>query len=101
MNDSKNGMVSFLYKHLYELVFRMVLIQHHCIICRQNLIDKVVRFKQIMTDVRAVNLIRSDGLNHRQFKEFLEETGSEYGDTVCYCGVQLSKSKVLQCFLSL
>jgi hypothetical protein len=36
--------------------------------------------KKIMNDVSAVNFIRSWGLNHRQFKVFLDEIKSEYGD---------------------
>ena len=36
-----------------------------------------------MTDlVKAVNFIRSRGLNHREFKAFLDEVGSGYEDLV-------------------
>jgi hypothetical protein len=42
------------------------------------------------------------GVNHRQLMAFLDETESEYGDTVCYCEIcLLSKDKVLQRFLLL
>jgi hypothetical protein len=56
-----------------------------------------------MTDaVSAVKLIRSCGLNHRQFKVFLEETVSEYGQSLYCCEIHwISKGKVLQGFLSL
>jgi hypothetical protein len=38
--------------------------------------------------------IKSKALNHRQFKQFLEELETEYGDLVYYCKVRwLSKGK--------
>jgi len=72
------------------------LIQYNCIIYQQNLIDKSLGFKQIMIDVSAFNFIWSRGLNHRQFKAFLDKIESEYGDIVYYCKVPwVSKGKVL------
>ena len=39
--------------------------------------------KHLMTDlVKAVNFIKSWGLNHREFKAFLDEVGSGYKDVV-------------------
>jgi len=49
-----------------------------------------------MIDVSAFNFIWSRGLNHRQFKAFLDKVESEYGDIVYYCKVPwVSKGKVL------
>jgi hypothetical protein len=88
---------------MQELGLQNELIQYHCIVHQRNLIGKGLGYKQIMCDiVNAVNFIRSCGLNHRQFKAFLDEIKSEYGDTVYYSEVcWLSKSKVLQRLLSL
>ena len=51
-----------------------------------------------MTDlIKAVNYIRSLGLNHREFKAFLEEVGSEYEDVVYFLKVRwLSKEANLK-----
>ena len=52
------------------------------------------------TITRVVNLIRAKGLNHRQFKSFLEEIGSEHRDVPYHTEVRcLSRGKVLnRCF---
>jgi hypothetical protein len=96
-------MVSLLHKDMHKLGFKNKLIQYHCINHQQNLNGKPLGFKQFMTDaVSVVNFIRSYGLNHRQFKVYLDEIKSEYCDNVYYCEVRLlSKGKVLQCILSL
>jgi hypothetical protein len=84
MIGSKNGVVSLFYKHMHELHIQKESIHYHCIIEQQNLIGKDLEFKQMMTDaVGAINFIRSRGLN-RQFKAFLDETESEYGNTLFY-----------------
>lgn len=41
----------------------------------------------------AVNLIRANGLNHRQFKSFLEKLSTEYGDLPCHRGVTAKPGK--------
>ncbi|CAK1582911.1 unnamed protein product [Parnassius mnemosyne] len=49
--------------------------------------------------VKTVNFIRSRGLNHRQFKEFLDEISAENNDVTYYCEVRwLSKRKMLKLF---
>ena len=53
-----------------------------------------------MTDlVKAVNFIRSRGLNHREFKAFLNEFGSGYEDVEYFSKVRwLSKTATLKRF---
>ena len=47
--------------------------------------------------VDVVNLIRAKGLNHKQFKAFLEDLESEHWDVLCHSRVRwLSLSKVLK-----
>lgn len=52
------------------------------------------------TITRVINFIRAKGLNHCQFKSFLEEFGSEYRDVPYHTEVRwLSRGKVLKrCF---
>ena len=41
--------------------------------------------QHLMTDlIKAINFIRSRGLNHREFKAFLDEVGSGYKDVVYF-----------------
>ena len=56
--------------------------------------------KHLKTDlVKAVNFIRSRGLNHREFKAFLDEVGSGYKDVVHFSKVRwLSKAATLKRF---
>ena len=56
--------------------------------------------KHLMTDlVKAVNFIRSRGLNHREFKAFLDEVGSGYEDVAYFSKVRwLSKAATLKKF---
>ena len=53
----------------------------HYIIHQQALCAKYVNMSCVLNPVvKMVNLIRSHGLNHRQFREMLKETGAEYLD---------------------
>ena len=56
--------------------------------------------KHLMTDlVKAVNFIRSQDLNHREFKAFLDEVGSGYEDVVYFSKIRwLSKAATLKRF---
>lgn len=103
MIGSKIGMVTLLSEHMKEKGIQTDLIKYHCIIHQQNLIGKSLGFDHVMKKVvKAVNFIRSRGLNHRQFKEFLDEIECEYGDVLYYSEVRwLSRGKVLQRFLNL
>ena len=47
--------------------------------------------------VRAVNLIRARGLNHRQFRNFLEDIEKDFSDVLYHTNVRwLSMGKVLE-----
>ena len=69
----------------------------HCIIHQQALCAKCVDISSVLIPVvKMVNIIRSHGLNHRQFRDMLKETDTESQDLPYYTAVRwLSCGKVL------
>ena len=73
------------------------ILSYHCLIHQQQLCDQKLNMKHLMTDfVKAVNFIRSRGLNHREFIAFLDEVGSEYKDVYFSKVKWLSKAATLK-----
>ena len=79
------------------------IVVNHCIIYQKNLCSEVLGFEDIMKKVvQSVNFIRSQALNHRQFKAMLDELDSEYGDLVYFSNVRwLSRAATLKRFWDL
>jgi hypothetical protein len=75
----------------------------HCIIHQQALCGKFLGADSVMSVIiSTVNFIRKTGLNHRQFKSFLEMIEAEYGDLLYHTEVRwLSRGKVLKRFFEL
>jgi len=75
----------------------------HCLIHQEALCASIVKLGSVMSVVvKTVNYLRSHGLTHRQFQQFLEEFGEEYTDIPYHCEVRwLSKAKVLKRFFEL
>jgi hypothetical protein len=71
---------------------------YHCLIHQENLCAKSVKITNVFTVVaKLINYIRSKGLNHRQFQQFLSDMGSENGDVLCYTEVRwLSRGRMLK-----
>ncbi|CAN7989854.1 unnamed protein product, partial [Ixodes pacificus] len=69
----------------------------HCMIHQQAPCGKYVDMSCVLKPVvSAVNYIRSHGLNHRQSREFLKDSESEFVDVTYYTAVRwLSCGKVL------
>ncbi|XP_074513327.1 general transcription factor II-I repeat domain-containing protein 2-like [Sebastes fasciatus] len=101
MCGQKNGLVGRVREKMREENGAGELTAYHCIIHQESLCGKALKMEHVMSTItRAVNFIRARGLNHRQFKSFLEELGSEYGDLPYHTEVRwLSQGKVLKrCF---
>lgn len=104
MVGSRKGFIGILKERATAMnVQECDLIILHCIIHQQNLCSKSIRLKNVMdVVVNTINFIRSRGLNHRQFKAFLDELSSEHDDVTYYCEVRwLSKGKMLKRFYDL
>jgi len=75
----------------------------HCLIHQQSLCGQVLSMNHVMDVViKTVNIIRSHALKHRQFKAYLSELNSEYGDIVYFTNVRwLSRGTCLKRFYEL
>jgi len=75
----------------------------HCIIHQQALCGRYLNLLCVTEPVvSAINFIRSHGLRHRQFREFLLEIEAEYPDLPYHTAVRwLSNGKVLLRFFEL
>lgn len=78
-------------------------LQVHCLIHQQALCCKVLKWDSVMKVVVSfINFIRSKGLKHRQFQQFLSELESAHGDVLYYTEVRwLSWGRVLRHFYEL
>ncbi|XP_029654922.1 general transcription factor II-I repeat domain-containing protein 2-like [Octopus sinensis] len=75
----------------------------HCILHQQALCGKHLDLSSVLDPViSTVNYIRSHGLKHRQFRDFLEEMNAEFPDLPYYTSVRwLSYGKILARFFEL
>ena len=74
-----------------------------CIIHQQALCGKRLNLSSILEPViSTINFIRSRGLHHRQFRDFLQEMDSEFLDLPYHISVRwLNYGKILACFFEL
>ena len=95
LTGKNNGFVA-----LFKQSVDHEILNNHCLIHQQQLCAQKLNMKHLMTDiVKIVNFIRSRGLNHREFKAFLDEVGSEYEDVVYFSKVRwLSRATTLKRF---
>jgi len=73
---------------------------NHCIINQENVCNKALNSIDIMKEVvHCINYMCSQGLNHRQFKFFLEELECHYLDITYFSSVRwLSREGTLKRF---
>ncbi|KAG6928377.1 GTF2I repeat domain containing 2, partial [Chelydra serpentina] len=78
---------------------------YHCIIHREQLVSKILKFDHIMKPVlHIMNFICSNALNHRQFQNLIEELDEDDSpdDLPFHCAVRwLSRGKVISHFFEL
>uniref|UniRef100_A0A672FRL1 SPIN-DOC-like zinc-finger domain-containing protein n=1 Tax=Salarias fasciatus TaxID=181472 RepID=A0A672FRL1_SALFA len=79
------------------------LIKYHCIIHQEALAAQTLDMKHVMDIVvKTVNFLKSRGLNHRQFKTFLEQSEADFGDVIYFTAVRwLSRGATLKHFFNL
>ena len=74
MTGKNRGLTSLLQKYIYELGIDNDIAKIYCLIHQEALCAKASNFRDVMdTVVKAVNVVLSQGLNHRQFRELLSD----------------------------
>ena len=103
MCGRKSGLVGRIREKMQDENVTSELTSYHCIIHQESLCGKALKMEHVMSIItRAVNFIGARGLNHRQFKSFLAELNSDYGDLPYHTEVRwLSQGKVLERFFEL
>ena len=97
MIGSRGGFTSLLKQHLTEKKLPLP-ITLHCIIHQENLAAKSIGMENVLNTVKkVVNYLRTKGLKHRQFKQFLVEVDAEFQD-VPYLAEErwLSKGRMME-----
>ena len=96
---SKNkGAVTLLQKHSEDLGRNDEITKVHCLIHQEAFCAKTTYLKSVMdTVVKAVNMILSHKLNHRQFRQLLQEVKNQYDDILYFRDVRwLSRGAMLR-----
>lgn len=94
MCGQKSGVVGRVREEMWEENCAGELTVYHCIIHQESLCGRALKMEHVMITVtQVVNFLRAKGLNHRQFKSFLEECGSEYADMPYHRGEMVKTRK--------
>ena len=104
MTGKASGFVAHLLSHLQGLGIPTDSVHlYHCLIHQEALCARILKFDNVMKFVfTSVNFIRARGLNHGQFRSFLEDIEAEYRDIPYHTDVRwLSRGKVLKRFVEL
>ena len=90
-------------KNILEAFGPQNIILNHCIIHQENVCNKALDGIDIMKEVvQSVNHICCRGINHRQFKLFLEKFDCHYPDITYFSSVRwLNRAETLKRFWSL
>ncbi|XP_036357567.1 general transcription factor II-I repeat domain-containing protein 2A-like [Octopus sinensis] len=98
LTSKHSGLVKLLNDKIKEDFPLHSVLFFHCIIHQESLCKSSLKLKHVIEPVvRAVNLIRSRRLKHRQFRSFLEDVEADFTDVLYYTNVRLlSIGKVLK-----
>ena len=96
-------MLDSLRKKLKSLAVLQEISVVHSMLHQQNLCAKSIELQHVMSVViRVTNYIRTNGANHREFKTFLSDIQSEYGDLPLRSEIQwYCRGKILDRFFHL
>ena len=104
MRSTPIGVVGYVKNKLNSLGKEKVnFVSVHCILYQEALYCKNLQMREVMdVVVKTVNFIRSRGLTHRQFKSFLADMDSDYGELLYHSEIRwLSRGNVLKRFFAL
>jgi len=77
----RNGGESMLISNDVKNTRNRDLIICHSLLHQENLFTKSLKVENVVTIVsKLVNFVTSKGMNNRQFKNFMRDMNSEYGD---------------------
>lgn len=96
MVGNKRGVVNYLATDCKNMGNDIV--AFHCILHQGNLCARTIHMEHVMKAViKVINFLRSRGLTHRQFREFLLQLDTQYGDVLYFTQVRwLSAGKMLK-----
>jgi len=99
----KNGGLVTMARNEATVCGNQMLMTYHCIIHQEHLCGKVLKMENVtQVVIQTINYIRSKGLQHRQFQEFLKVMGSDFEDVTYYTEVRwLSRGNMFQRFYHL
>ena len=104
MRSSRIGVAGYVENKLNSLGTEKVnFVSVHCILHQEALCSKSLQMREVMdVVVKTANFFRSRGLTHRQFKSFLADMNSEYGELLYHTEIRwLSRGNVLKRFFAL
>lgn len=97
MSSMEVGVSGRLFQDIKKVTGREIFV-NHCIIHQENLCAKRLSLPNVTVPIiKVINFIKSRALNHREFKEFLKDLETEYGDVVFNTEVRwLSRGAMLK-----
>ena len=104
IRSSRIGVIGYVENKLNSLETEKVnFVSVHCILHQKALRSKSLQMREVMDVViKTVSFIRSRGLTHRQFKSFLVDMDSEYGELLYHTEIRwLSCGNVSKRFFAL